>query len=255
MKHLFIPIIMLFFLGCSEEELNEASLSSKKLLKSIVRSDGFVTHKYTYNNADLLESFTLNNEFRDYKQVKTYAYFNDTIIENEKAYLNGDLVNTKYLKHYPLSNNQSRTDYLFSGGELSHYSISYYGSCGVERIETFWNDNKLRETRKLNYNNDCSRFKMEELTGSINYIQEYITDIKNRGGNKNLGIFHQSTFKKNFGNIIFYNYYTETANGRNDVQKNKYTYEYDDLDNPIKLTKEYLHLNCPDYTYTYYYQK
>jgi hypothetical protein len=254
MKTLFIPIILIILLGCSKDDLNElnSNLNQKKILKKIVRSDGFVTHEYTYNKDDLLESFTLYNEFIDFKQVKTYFYSSDTIIQNEKKYLNGDLWHNRNIKKYPISNNISRTDYLLSGGGMSHFSIDYYGSCGIEEIETFWSDNKFRDRITMSYNNDCNKFKMEDLAGSINYIQEYTTDNKSRGDNKDLGIFHESIYNRNYGNIIYYNFYTETMNGRNVVQKNKYTYEYDDLDNPIKLTKELLHFDAV-YTYTYEY--
>ena len=254
MKYLFIPIILIILLGCSKDNLNEldSMFNQKKILKKIVRSDGFVTHEYTYNNDDLLESFTLNNEFRDFKQVKTYFYSNDTIIQNEKKYLNGDLWNNRNIKRYPISDDISRTEYLLSGGGMSHFSIDYYGFCGIEEIVTFWADNEFRNRKTISYDNDCNKFKMQDLAVSVNYIQEYITDNKSRRDNKNLGIFHESIYKRNYGNIIYYNFYTETMNGRNDVQKNKYTYEYDDLDNPIKLTKELLNIDVV-YTYTYEY--
>jgi hypothetical protein len=120
---------------------------------------------------------------------------------------------------------------------LSFYSIHYYGSCGIERIETFWASNKLRDTKYSNYNNDCSKCKMENGCVGINYVQEYITDIKSRGDNKDLGIFQEAIYKRNLGNIIYFDNYAETLNGRVEGSKIKYTYEYDDLDNPIKLTK------------------
>ena len=250
MKNLFIPFVLIILLGCSKDDL-DTNLNQKKLLKRIVRSDGFVTHQYTYNNDDLLESFILNNEFRVFIQVKTFSYSNDTIIENEKSFIKSGLRSNKDMKTYPLSNNISRTDY-FSKGEMYLYSMSYYEPCGIKKRETFYADNKFRNGVIFNYNNDCSEFKVEDFDGPVNYIQEYITDTKSRGDNKNLGIFHSSIYKRNYGNIIYYNYYTETIDGRNDVQKNKYTYEYDDLDNPIKLTKELLHWDVV-YTYTYEY--